>query len=109
MITIQEEKTGRQTKVDEGNDNARQCSRGKAVSFFLVKKKDGWAKASNKSETAKCIYTIQSLQNGSITKSKILVGKRRLYVPDRSKNFILLCPFRKKLRRYVRFWWSENL
>ena len=75
--------------------------------LFLVKKKKvgggggggagGEAKASNKSETSKCVYTIQSLQNGRIAKSEIFVTRGRLNVQARSKGCILLRSFTENL------------
>ena len=55
------------------------------------------AKASNKSETSKCVYTIQSLQNGRIAKSEIFVTRGRLYVQAQSKGCILLRSFTENL------------
>ena len=68
-------------------------------------------KASNKSETSKCLYTIQSLQNGSIAKSEIFVTRGRLYVQARSKvkDAYYCVPLQKISRKYVRFRWSGNL
>ena len=71
-------------------------------SLFLVKKKyrgmGGRGETSNNSETSKCVYTIQSLQNGRIAKSEIFVTRGRLYVQARSKGCILLCSFTEKLK-----------
>ena len=66
-------------------------------SLFLVKKEWG-AKASNKSKASKCVYTIQSLQNGSIAKSEIFVTRGRLYVQVQSKGCILLRSFTRNLK-----------
>ena len=65
--------------------------------LFLVRKTDKGAKGSNKSETSKCIYTIQSLQNGRILESEIFVTRGRLSVQARSKGCILLCSFTEKI------------
>ena len=51
------------------------------------------AKASNKSETSKCVYTIQSLLNGRIAKSEIFVTRGRLYVQALFKGCIFMRSF----------------
>ena len=58
----------------------------------------GGAKASNKSETSKCVYTIQSIQNGRNARSEIFITRGRLYVQPRSKGSILLRSFTEKSR-----------
>ena len=75
-----------------------QWSKGGVLKQFVPCKKEGsGAKASNKSETPKCIYTIQSLQNGSIVENKIFLTRGRLSVQARSKRCILLRLFTEKL------------
>ena len=59
--------------------------------------KDKGAKATNKCDTSKCIYTIQSLQNKRTAESEIFVTRWRLYVQARSKGCILSCSFTEKL------------
>ena len=78
----------------------RQASTVKAEflnNLFLVKNKGWGAKASNKCDTSKCIYTMQSLQNRRIAESEIFVTRWRLYVQARSKGCILSCSFTEKL------------
>ena len=58
--------------------------------------REGGVKGSNKSETPKCIYTIQSLQNGRIAESKIFFTRGRWSVQAQSKRYILLCSFTEK-------------
>ena len=63
------------------------------------------ANASNKSETSKCVYTIQSIQNGRNARSDIFITRGRLYVQPRSKGSILLRSFTENLEemRYKNF------
>ena len=76
-----------------------QYSKGRVLKQFIPCKKEGCgAKASNKSGTSKCIYTIQSLQNGRIAASEIFVTRGRSYVQAGSKGCILLCSFTEKLQ-----------
>ena len=65
--------------------------------LFLILKNNGGTKASNKPETSKCVYTIQSLQNRKIAKSEIFIIRGRLYVQARSKRCILLRSFTENL------------
>ena len=47
---------------------------GEVLKQFVSCRKEGWGpNASNKSETPKCSYTIQSLQIGRIAKSEIFL------------------------------------
>ena len=77
---------GSEGNVEEGGDKTSQYSKGRVLKQFVpCKKVECGTKASNKSETSKCVYTMQSLQNGRIAKSEIFVTRGRLYVQARSK------------------------
>ena len=72
---------GSEGNVEEEGNKTSQYSKGRVLEQFVSCKKEEWgAKASNKSETSKCVYTIKSFQNGRIAKSEIFVTRGRLYV-----------------------------
>ena len=89
---------GSEGNVEEGGNKTSQYSKGRVLKQFVPCKKEEWgAKASNKSETSKCVYTIQLLQNWRIAKSEIFVTRGRLSVQARSKGCILLRSFTENL------------
>ena len=89
---------GSEGNFEEEGNKKRQCSKGRVLKQFLpCKKGEWWEKASDKSEASKCVYTIQSLQNGRIEKSETFVTSGRLHVQARSKGYILLRSFTEKL------------
>ena len=61
---------------EEGGNKTSQYSKWRVLKQFVPLKEEGWGKKASKSETSKCIYTIQSLQNGRIAESEIFVTKR---------------------------------
>ena len=80
------------------SQTSSRVKKGRVLKKFVLCKKEQWGeKASNKSETSKCVYTIQSLQNGRTAKSEIFVTGGRLYVQARSKGCILLRSFTENL------------
>ena len=95
---------GREGNAEEGGNETSQNSKRRVLKQFVPCKKEGRrAKASNKSETSKCVYTIKSLQNGRIAKSNTFVTRERLYVQVRCKG-AYYCVFLQKIsRKYVRF------
>ena len=62
--------------------------------LFLVKK-ERRTKASFKSETTKCIYTIQSLENGRIAEPRCLLQKRDYLSKFHLKMHIVVFLYRK--------------
>ena len=98
LRTTKTDGQGSEGNVEEGGNKTSQY-KGRVLKQFVPCKKEGWGvKASNKCETSRCIYTMQSLQNARIAKSEIFVTRGRLYVQARSKGCILLCSFTEKLK-----------
>ena len=92
--TTKTDRHGSEGNVEKAGYKTRQDSKGRVVKQFIPCKKEEWgAKTSNKSETSKCTYTIQSLQNGRIAESEIFLTRRRLYVQAQSKGCISLFSF----------------
>ena len=63
--TTKSDGQGSKGNVEEGVNKTSQYNKGRVLKQFVPCEKEGWgrAKVSNKSDTSKCIYTIQSLQN----------------------------------------------
>ena len=67
---------GSEGNVEVGGNKTSQYNNGRFLKEFVPYKKEGLgAKASNNSETSKCSYIIQSLQNGRIAESEIFVTR----------------------------------
>ena len=87
---------------------ANTVKKGFLSNLFLVKK-GWWTKASVTSEATKCIYTIQSLENGRIAEPRCLLQKRDYLSKFHLKDAYFCVTLQKNSRKYVRYRWSGNL
>ena len=95
---------GSEGNVEEGGNKTSQYSKRRVLKQLLPCKKEGWrAKASNKSETSKCVYTINHFKMEGL-QNLIYLLQEGDYMYKFDVKDAYYCVFLKKnSRKYVRF------